>query len=139
MPVFDFGRKVVLIPSAGSVTIYRSLCIPVAEEDRTYLRSLDHVNIKVASFDAHEPEWGMELTDGRYVEFGIAHHARSAGPEATIRFIVARAAYIAKQRRIVMASRHIAVCMGFHPRLGVGSPMSVLDKELMDVTVKFGI
>ena len=100
MPVIDLGRKVVLIPSAGSITIHRHLCIPMAEEDQDYLRNLDHVKVKVACFYAYDPDWGMTLTDGRVVDFGVAHHAYSAGPEATMRFIVARAAYIAKQRPI---------------------------------------
>jgi hypothetical protein len=148
MPLIDLGRNVVLIPSAGSVTIYRSLCIPVAEEDREYLRSLDHANINVVYFDAYEPEWGMRLTDGRYVDFGEAHRARHAGPEATMRFIVARVGYIVRQRarqrldrdrQIAMADRQIAVCMCMHARLGVGSPMLVLDKELVDVVAQFKI
>jgi hypothetical protein len=100
MPVIDLGRKVVLIPSAGSITKYGHLCIPMAEEDRDYLRNLDHANVKVACFYAYDPEWGMTLTDGRGVDFGVAHHAYSPGPEATMRFIIARAAYIAKQRPI---------------------------------------
>jgi hypothetical protein len=100
MPLIDLGYKVVLIQSAGSVTKYGHLCIPTEEEDQDYLRNLDHVKVKVACFYAYDPEWGMTLTDGRDVDFGVAHHARHAGPEATMRFIVARAAYIAKQRPI---------------------------------------
>jgi hypothetical protein len=148
MPVFYLGDGVVLIPSAGSITIYSYLCIPVAEEDREYLRSLDHVNIRVAHFAAFEPEFGMQLTNGRYIHFGAAHRAYHRGPAATLCFIAARVGYIVRQRarqrldrdrQIAMADRQIAVCMGMHARLGVGSPMRVLDKELVDVMAQFKI
>jgi hypothetical protein len=148
MPVFDLGDGVMLIPSAGSVTFYRNLCIPMAEEDREYLRNLDHVNVEVANFHASDPEWGMELTDGRHVRFGAAHLAYRRGPEATMRFIVARVGYIVRQRarqrldrdrQIAMADRQIAVCMGMHACLGAGSPMRVLDKELVDAVAQLGI
>jgi hypothetical protein len=98
MPVIDIGHSVTLLRSAGSITVHNHLCTPPNEEDVEYLRRLDPTLVGIRAVYSYEPEWGLAFTDGRNIHLGEDHHHyRYAGTANTMRAILARAVYLAKQ------------------------------------------